>query len=138
MRDADEPCIPLSCNTGRVWLPPLVYVPRRGHVSVGASFAARQIQRLNLTVDILVNAAGVCRVGRVEKCTDQDLEAQLMLNVVGTSRLTRLFAKGEVEVKNSRGSFRCNSSKPDILFGVFFLLWPDVTLLNIVHLTPTS
>ncbi|CAM9212805.1 unnamed protein product, partial [Hapterophycus canaliculatus] len=52
-----------------------------------------EVQRLNVTVDVLVNAAGVCRVGRVENCSDQDLEAQLMLNVVGTSRLTRLFAK---------------------------------------------
>lgn len=53
-----------------------------------------QAQRLNLTVEILVNAAGVCRRGRVESCADQDLSAQLLLNVVGTSRLTRLFAQG--------------------------------------------
>ncbi|CAM9719584.1 unnamed protein product [Scytosiphon promiscuus] len=63
-----------------------------GNVSA-AQAVHDEVQRLNLTVDVLVNAAGVCRVGRVEKCTDQDLEAQLMLNVVGTSRLTRLFAK---------------------------------------------
>lgn len=52
------------------------------------------MRRLNLTVEILVNAAGVCRKGRVENCADQDLSAQLLLNVVGTSRLTRLFAQG--------------------------------------------
>lgn len=57
-------------------------------------WAETQVQRLNLTVEILVNAAGVCRVGRVENCADEDLNAQLQLNVVGTSRLTRLFAKG--------------------------------------------
>ncbi len=53
-----------------------------------------QVRRLNLTVEILVNAAGVCRVGRVENCADEDLNAQMMLNVVGTSRLTQLFARG--------------------------------------------
>lgn len=52
------------------------------------------MHRLNLTVEILVNAAGVCRRGRVENCADHDLSAQLLLNVVGTSRLTRLFAQG--------------------------------------------
>lgn len=55
-----------------------------------------QVRRLNLTVEILVNAAGVCRLGRVENCADGDLTAQLLLNVVGTSRLTRLFAKGNI------------------------------------------
>ncbi|CAM9823883.1 unnamed protein product [Pylaiella littoralis] len=58
-----------------------------------AAAVHREVQRLNLTVEILVNAAGVCRVGRVENCADEDLNAQLQLNVVGTSRLTRLFAK---------------------------------------------
>ncbi|CAM9354228.1 unnamed protein product [Ectocarpus fasciculatus] len=61
-----------------------------------------EVQRLNLTVDILVNAAGLCRVGRVDNCAEEDLTSQLMLNVVGTSRLTRLFAKDFVTRRKGR------------------------------------
>ncbi|CBN78120.1 conserved unknown protein [Ectocarpus siliculosus] len=61
-----------------------------------------QVQRLNLTVDILVNAAGLCRVGRVNNCAEEDLTSQLMLNVVGTSQLTRLFAKDFVRRRKGR------------------------------------
>ncbi|CAB1104366.1 unnamed protein product [Ectocarpus sp. CCAP 1310/34] len=61
-----------------------------------------EVQRLNLTVDILVNAAGLCRVGRVNNCAEEDLTSQLMLNVVGTSQLTRLFAKDFVRRRKGR------------------------------------
>ncbi|CAM9265044.1 unnamed protein product [Ectocarpus sp. 4 AP-2014] len=61
-----------------------------------------EVQRLNLTVDILVNAAGLCRVGRVNDCAEEDLTSQLMLNVVGTSQLTRLFAKDFVRRRKGR------------------------------------
>lgn len=53
------------------------------------------MKRLNITVEILVNAAGVCRVGRLESCSEEDLEAQLLLNVMGTTLLTRRFVKGK-------------------------------------------
>lgn len=53
-----------------------------------------QVKRLNITVEILVNAAGMCRVGRVESLQDDDLMAQLQLNIVGTTVLTRRFIKG--------------------------------------------
>lgn len=46
-------------------------------------------------MDVLVNAAGVCRVGRLETLDEEELINQLQLNVIGTSLLTRLFAKGE-------------------------------------------
>lgn len=54
------------------------------------------MKRLNLTVEILVNAAGVCRVGRLESCSEQDVETQLLLNVMGTTLMTRLFVKGKL------------------------------------------
>lgn len=51
-----------------------------------------------------MNAAGVCHTGRVEALHGEDLQAQLNLNVVGTSLLTRLFAKGKVKVTVTVGS----------------------------------
>eukprot|EP00752_Nemacystus_decipiens_P002280 g2160.t2 len=70
--------------------------------TTAAAAVYNEVQRLNLTVEILVNAAGVCRRGRVENCADQDLSAQLLLNVVGTSRLTRLFAQDFVARRRGR------------------------------------
>lgn len=58
------------------------------------SSAVRKVSRLNMTVEILVNAAGVCRAGRVEHSTSEDMEEQIQLNVLGTSLLTRLFSRG--------------------------------------------
>eukprot|EP00903_Cladosiphon_okamuranus_P010213 g9672.t1 len=70
--------------------------------STAAAAVYDEVQRLNLTVEILVNAAGMCRRCRVENCADQDLSAQLLLNVVGTSRLTRLFAQDFVARRRGR------------------------------------
>ena len=50
---------------------------------------------LSITVEILVNAAGVCRVGRLESSSEEDVESQLLLNVMGTTLITRLFVKGK-------------------------------------------
>lgn len=61
-----------------------------------------QVHRLNITVEILVNAAGVCRTGRVEALQSEDLETQLNLNVIGTSLLTRLFAKGKAKASTAQ------------------------------------
>lgn len=95
VRQPTDRCSPLSlyrdCEpsaTKRFYTPPSL------PPSALAWAVEAQVRRLNLTVEVLVNAAGVCRVGRVESCADQDLSAQLLLNVVGTSRLTRLFAQG--------------------------------------------
>lgn len=54
-----------------------------------------QVKRLNITVDILVNSAGVCRVGQFDTLEEEDLNAQMQLNVVGTTLISRLFAKGK-------------------------------------------
>lgn len=70
-------CVPFRCVTSRYTIP-------------------TQVRRLNITVDILVNAAGVCRAGRVDDTDAEGLREQLELNVVGTSLLSRLFAKGQI------------------------------------------
>lgn len=54
-----------------------------------------QVKRLNITVDILVNSAGVCRVGQFDTLEENDLIGQMQLNVVGTTLISRLFAKGK-------------------------------------------
>lgn len=77
-------CHRMALGTSRCGLCSTPYYERRG-----------QVKRLNITVEILVNAAGVCRVGRLESCSEEDLEAQLLLNVMGTTLLTRRFVKGK-------------------------------------------
>ena len=54
-----------------------------------------QVKRLNISVEILVNSAGICRVGRVDSLDEEDVMAQLQLNVAGTTAITHPFAKGE-------------------------------------------
>lgn len=65
------------------------------HLTPSPSLCVWQVSRLNLSVDILVNAAGVGRLGRLDHSTSQDVEGQINLNVLGTTLLTRLFAQGE-------------------------------------------
>lgn len=60
-----------------------------------AVFTVFQVSHLNITVEILVNAAGMCRSGLVGQLSSDDIEAQINLNVLGTSIISRLFAQGK-------------------------------------------
>lgn len=72
-----------------------------------------KVRRLNITVDVLVNAAGVCRVGKLEMLDEEALNDQLQLNVIGTSFLTRLFAKGESRMHEiTSRSLCCTTALP--------------------------
>lgn len=58
--------------------------------------ACTQVERLNITVEILVNAAGECQVGALETLDLETVQQQVDLNVLGTTLLTKLFATGRL------------------------------------------
>ncbi|CAM9287234.1 unnamed protein product [Discosporangium mesarthrocarpum] len=61
--------------------------------ATGPDTVYEEVKRLDLSVDVLVNAAGVCWVSKLHKLDKDHMEAQIGLNVMGTTRLTQLFAR---------------------------------------------
>jgi len=55
------------------------------------------IQKIGLTVDVLVNNAGLAHYGPFEKASFEDTNAMLDLNVHALTHLTRLFLPGMLE-----------------------------------------
>ncbi|CAM9139519.1 unnamed protein product [Ascophyllum nodosum] len=70
--------------------------------STAAAAVFDEVKRLNISVEILVNSAGICRVGRVDSLDEEDVMAQLQLNVAGTTSITHPFAKEFVRRQRGR------------------------------------